>query len=200
MRSWSVVYTSGYWRWRRTCVCVRLSVCVSSSVCLCVCPGRTVDERLYGSDRSYTQADTEGDDGRQASSDGRLQRDASLARRPQNGRQCQIIASALKLCLKLKLVFRNSYRLSKSVQNLSWRWTHTALCPGLPGWAGTRKVKPIWILLKQETVSGSGISWSICKSAPRSRQTTMPASHHSVLYRLDALPAAQPTVSKHWSK
>ena len=24
---------------------------------------------------------------------------------------------------------------------------------------GTRKVKPIWILLKQETVSGSGISW-----------------------------------------
>ena len=35
----------------------------------------------------------------------------------------------------------------------------TALYPGLPGSAGTRKVKPIWILLKQETVSGSGISW-----------------------------------------
>ena len=34
----------------------------------------------------------------------------------------------------------------------------TALCPGLPGWAGTRKVKPIWILLDQETVSGSSIS------------------------------------------
>jgi len=30
--------------------------------------------------------------------------------------------------------------------------------PGLPGSAGTRKVKPIWILLKQETASGSGIS------------------------------------------
>jgi len=52
-------------------------------------------------------------------------------------------------------------------------------------------------LLEQEIVSGSGISWSICKSAPRSRQMTMPASHHSVFYRLDALPAAQPTVSKH---
>ena len=49
----------------------------------------------------------------------------------------------------------------------------TALCPGLPGWAGTRKVKPIWILLKQETVSGNGISWAICKSAPRSRQIAM---------------------------
>ena len=52
-------------------------------------------------------------------------------------------------------------------------------------------------LLEQEIVSGSGISWAICKSAPRSRQITMPASHHSVFYRPDALPAAQPTASKH---
>jgi len=37
-----------------------------------------------------------------------------------------------------------------------------------------------WILPKQETVSGSGISWAICKSAPRSRQITTPALHHSV--------------------
>jgi len=28
--------------------------------------------------------------------------------------------------------------------------------------------------VKQETVSGSGISWAICKSAPRSRQITTP--------------------------
>ena len=41
----------------------------------------------------------------------------------------------------------------------------TALCLGLPRSAGTRKVKPIWILLKQEKVSGSGIS----KSAPRTK-------------------------------
>ena len=68
----------------------------------------------------------------------------------------------------------------------------TALFPGLPGCAGTRKVKPIWILLKQETVSGSGISW-----APHSRQITTPAPHHSVFYRPYALPAAQPTASKH---
>ena len=74
----------------------------------------------------------------------------------------------------------------------------TAVCPGLPRWAGTRKLKPIWILLKQETVSGSGISWAICKSAPRSRQITTPAPHDSVFYRPDVLPAAQPTASKHW--
>ena len=64
--------------------------------------------------------------------------------------------------------------------------------------AGTRKVKPIWILLKQETVSGSGISWAICKSATHSRQITTPVRHHSIFYRPDALPATQPTASKHW--
>ena len=62
-------------------------------------------------------------------------------------------------------------------KNSSYTHTHTrlvALFPGLPGWASTRKVKPVWILMKQETVSGSGISWAICKSASRSRQITMP--------------------------
>ena len=73
-----------------------------------------------------------------------------------------------------------------------------ALFLGLAGWASTRKVKPIWILLKQEIVSSNGISWVICKSAPHYRQTTTPAPHHSVFYRPDALSAAQPTVSKHW--
>ena len=74
----------------------------------------------------------------------------------------------------------------------------TAFCPRLPGWAGIRRAKPIWILLKQETVSGSGINWAICKSAPHSRQITMPAPHHSAFYRPDALSATQLTASKHW--
>ena len=79
----------------------------------------------------------------------------------------------------------------------SYTHTHThtrltALCPGLPGWAGTRKAKPIWILLKQETVRGSGISWAICKSAPCSRQITMPTPHHSVFTgRMPFLPPNQ---------
>jgi len=69
----------------------------------------------------------------------------------------------------------------------------TALCPGLPGWACTRKVKPIWILLEQETVSGSGISWAICKSAPRSRQITTPAPHKFFLQA--GCPSCRPTNS-----
>ena len=47
-------------------------------------------------------------------------------------------------------------------------------------------------------MSGSGISWAICKSAPCSRQITMPAPTPQFFYRPDALPATQPTVSKHW--
>jgi len=98
-----------------------------------------------------------------------------------------------------------------SEQNYDFNWyrivllanthTHTrltALFPGLCGWAGTRKVKPIWILMKQEIVSSSGNRWAICQFAPRSRQITMPAPHHSVFYRPDALPAAQPKASKNW--
>ena len=38
----------------------------------------------------------------------------------------------------------------------------------------------------------------MCKSAPRSRQITMPAPHHSVFYRPDALPGTRLTASKHW--
>ena len=45
-------------------------------------------------------------------------------------------------------------------------------------------------------MGGSGISWAICKSAPRSRQITTPAPHHSVFYRPDALPATQPTAQR----
>jgi len=82
--------------------------------------------------------------------------------------------------------------------------THTPIqrpfCPGQPRWVGARKVKPIWTLLKQETVSGSGTSWAICKSDPRSRHIKTPAPHYSVFYRSDALPAVQPKVSKHWKQ
>jgi len=49
--------------------------------------------------------------------------------------------------------------------------------------------------LEQEIVSGSGIllgHMQVCTSS----QITTPTSHHSVFYRPDALPGAQPTASK----
>jgi len=48
-------------------------------------------------------------------------------------------------------------------------------------------------LLEQEIVSGSSISWAICKSAPGPRQITTPASHHSVL--TGQMPSCHPTNS-----
>ena len=84
---------------------------------------------------------------------------------------------------------------SSAYENRKCSFTHThltAIFPGLRGWAGAKKVKPVWILLKQQTVSGSGIRWAICKSAPRSRQTTMPAPHHSVFHRPDRMPFLPP--------
>jgi len=72
--------------------------------------------------------------------------------------------------------------------HLKWCFTHkhTHTHPFNSPLSGTTRVsqhqkgKPVWILLKQETLSGSGISWSIYKSAPRSRQITTPAPHNSV--------------------
>jgi len=42
-----------------------------------------------------------------------------------------------------------------------------------------------------------GISWAVCKSAPRSRQITMPATHHSVFTgRMPFLPPNQQRQSR----
>ena len=107
----------------------------------------------------------------------------------------QPIVAIFHVCMRVCIC--ETERLTPDSQHVNWTELNihmytrlTALRPGLPGWAGTRKVKPIWILLKQETVSGSGISWALCKSAPRSRQINKPAPHHLVFYRPDALPAA----------
>ena len=56
----------------------------------------------------------------------------------------------------------------------------------------SQSVKPVWVILKQETVSGSGISWAICKSAPRFRPITTSAPHHSFFTgRMPFLPPNQ---------
>ena len=60
-----------------------------------------------------------------------------------------------------------------------------------------QKGKSFWILMKQEMMGGSGISWIICKSAswPRHNHASIPPLS---FYRPDAISATQPTASKHW--
>jgi len=100
--------------------------------------------------------------------------------------RCNVCMRLATILIVIILILEN-----QSINRMPTVHTHThpfnRPFPGLPRWAGTRKVKPIWIVLKHETVSGSGINWAICKSAPRSRQITTPAPHHSVFYRPDAL-------------
>ena len=77
------------------------------------------------------------------------------------------------------------------------RSTHThltALFLGLPGWAGSRKVKPIWILLKQDTVSGSGISWDITQVC-NLLQTDNHDSTPSLSFLQAGCPSCRPTNS-----
>ena len=59
--------------------------------------------------------------------------------------------------------------------------------------SGYQKGKTNLDFTEQETVSGSDISWAICKCASRTRQVTTPAPHHSVL-KADC-PSCRPTNS-----
>jgi len=64
--------------------------------------------------------------------------------------------------------------------------------------------KSVPAILEQDIVSGSGISWATCKSAPCPSQITTPASHHSVILQATC-PSSHPTNSvkalkaKHWT-
>jgi len=52
--------------------------------------------------------------------------------------------------------------------------------------------------MKQEMMGGSGISWTIYTSfAPCFRRINHASTSPLSFYMLDALPAAQPTASKH---
>ena len=57
--------------------------------------------------------------------------------------------------------------------------------------------KPVPERQKQSGFYWSKRQWVAVASAGHSREITTPAPHHSVFYRPDALPAAQPTAPKH---
>jgi len=67
------------------------------------------------------------------------------------------------------------YYITSHFHQQNYLATHTHTHPFKGPFSG-----PVRILLEQQTVSGSGISWAVCKSAPCSRQITMLAPHRSV--------------------
>ena len=76
---------------------------------------------------------------------------------------------------KQKKIYAGFHDINRHIYDQCNTHTHPFNSPlSSTSWVrGTRKVKPIWILLEQETVSGISISWAICKSASRSRQITI---------------------------
>ena len=111
---------------------------------------------------------------------------------------CSIQTMSCKLLLNLVECIRaKSEAENGNVSHVPQWYTHTHTFNG--PFSGTtlvslyQKGKTNLDLLKQETVSGSGISWAICKSAHRSRQITMPAHHHSFLQA--GCPSCRPTNS-----
>ena len=122
------------------------------------------------------------------------QRQHNTEKRKQSHKFC----SYLHMCIVFHQFFLLSRRLFLHVST----YTHTHPFNGL--FSGTTRVSRYQKGKTNLDFTGARDSeWQwhqlgICKSAPRSRQITTPAPHRSVSYRPDALPAAQPTVSKHW--
>ena len=104
----------------------------------------------------------------------------------------------------------SSYKLSKSAElqsnnnNHAHTHIHTRMGNGLfsrTTWVGRyQKDKPFWILLKQEMMEWQWHQLNHMRIICTSLQTDNDACTSSlhIFYRPDALPAAQPTASKHW--
>jgi len=142
-------------------------------VCVCLCEVRASDKRIT-CDEEFSDSEDEGEGGRRHQDSYKHKRirlddktaDAGgkTAAAPPPPAEKSLYCTPSVVCVVVSLD-----RLVPPSINTHTHTRLTALCQGLPGLAGTRKVKPIWILLKQETVSGSGINWAIFKSAPSDR-------------------------------
>jgi len=84
----------------------------------------------------------------------------------------------------------NSVKALKATRTLAHQFNSPS--SGTTGVSRYQKAKPIRILLKWETLSGSGISWAICKSAFRSRLINTPAPRQFLQARC---PSWRPTNS-----
>ena len=116
----------------------------------------------------------------------------------------QIVSqSKSHLLLNKQQTFVLMVQLHKSIPITRWEHTHTIVLLLVWNMSGSTRVsryqkgKTNLDLLEQEIVSGSGICWAICTSAPHAdNHANIPPL--SFFYRPDALPDAQPTASKHW--
>jgi len=141
----------------------------------------------------------------------------------QNGPQCRIDVKQTTFGLGLELgllLLDGPYMISLPVSGLLLQHVYLALFPRYYHFSSVHETRirtqkhpfygpldfvrdypgkllpePMWILLKQETMSVSGISWAIYKSAPHRRQITMP-----VFIQAGCPSCCSTTASKHWDQ
>jgi len=73
---------------------------------------------------------------------------------------------ASQICAAQSSTVLHLYDENNTLHNYYYHNRLMAFFPGQPGEAGTKKVKPVWIQMRQETMGfwdGCGISWTICK-------------------------------------
>jgi len=85
---------------------------------------------------------------------------------------------------------------------INWHHHHDnrfmALFPRSPGWAGARR-ELLHFMVQGKINSGRHTDHPAGRHSIRTSQCPPPPSPH-IMYRPDALPAAQPTASKHWNQ
>jgi len=88
----------------------------------------------------------------------------------------------------------------KKINTIRYRHHHnrfTALFPGPPGWAGARtELLDLDFMVQGKINRGRHTDHPAGRHSIRTNQCPPPPS--PIFYRPDALPAAQPTMSKHW--
>ena len=99
---------------------------------------------------------------------------------------CGVHTVATIVCRDASCRYHHCNNLQNYITHTNTHTRLTVLFPGLPGSAGTRKVKPIWILLSQESVSGSGIS------SATSLQTDIQRQHPTTQFFTGRMPFLPP--------
>jgi len=93
-------------------------------------------------------------------------------KRPLNGCVCVCVCVCVSVCVSVCVRSCQTHLIQNTHTHTHTRLT--TLCPGLPGWAGTRKVRPVWILLKQSPRT----------PAAQLRAPTQGHSHHHIFVYL----------------
>jgi len=107
-----------------------------------------------------------------------------------------IIYYYVKICPGKSLSIEHSRNMDQHIRTHTHTHTFNGPFSGTTWVSRYQKGKPIWILLKQETVSSSGISWAICKSAPCFRQITTLVRYPTTLFFTGRMPFLPPNSVK----